>query len=510
LAAILSGLPDATAFTTAGFSLGLDQRDFRVFNNFTDATANDNQTPDEEFPGALGAQLAIWKGVIEWGSLPHGSGGGDPHQPGGLGSGGANFDSTYQGAAADIGLPGDNVISATSLSLGALLGTVEADAGGWRIRIADGGFVFDDGPGVVVTGVDIQGLTTHLYGRALGLGPSAVAGATMGAFGGVAARSIEADDIAGLQSIYGAMSPTKPVITGVTVDSGVMTIQGASFSSIGNEVWLTAMSPSSGTPVVVRGVASTGGGTGISIALPSGIAPGDVLVKRNGAGHDALSNAWPYHPSSTPPPAISAITPSVVEVLAPGPRVVTVTGTDLALVTDVSLDGVPIASSPFGGSFTVVSDTEIDVELPLVAGSGSFELTVTDPSGSDGAALEVVPVASPVLAIDQLDVVQSVGLDFAVSAAEGDVIFLLVSPNDGPTSLPGILELEIGSGLLSSVFTLKGWFVGPELWRTQHFGPFSGLGTGDELHFEGWVLELASGYAAPFASTNALGRIVTR
>jgi len=86
-------LPSRTeAFSVIGGSLGLTQRDYRVFDNFTDATANDNVTPDANFPGYVGVELAIWKADLEWGSRLHGTGNGDPHQVGGLGSGGANFD----------------------------------------------------------------------------------------------------------------------------------------------------------------------------------------------------------------------------------------------------------------------------------------------------------------------------------------------------------------------------------------------------------------------------------
>src|SRR5688572_1531488 len=94
----------SSAFTTLGHSLGLDQRDARVFNNFLDPEANDNQTPHPTWPGALGAPMAVWKGLAEWGSMLHGDGEGDPSQPGGIGSGGANFDVTWQGAAPNAGL----------------------------------------------------------------------------------------------------------------------------------------------------------------------------------------------------------------------------------------------------------------------------------------------------------------------------------------------------------------------------------------------------------------------
>ena len=75
-AALLAGAalfvaPTATnAFTLLGFNLGLGQRDLRVFNNFTDATANNNTTPHAMYPGYDGAEMAMWKGAVEWRSRP--------------------------------------------------------------------------------------------------------------------------------------------------------------------------------------------------------------------------------------------------------------------------------------------------------------------------------------------------------------------------------------------------------------------------------------------------------
>ena len=53
-------VPSSTeAYTTIGGNLGIGQRDFRVFNNFTDPEANNNTTPDANFPGAQGVAMAF-------------------------------------------------------------------------------------------------------------------------------------------------------------------------------------------------------------------------------------------------------------------------------------------------------------------------------------------------------------------------------------------------------------------------------------------------------------------
>ena len=131
--------PETEGFVTLGHSLGLGQRDVRLFDNFADSFANDNTTPHPQFPGYVGAELAVWKGAVEWGSTLHGDGTGDPHQPGGLGSGGANFDPSWQGNADGVGEPDDNVASAIPGGCPPLtLGFTEGSGSqGWRIRFCE-------------------------------------------------------------------------------------------------------------------------------------------------------------------------------------------------------------------------------------------------------------------------------------------------------------------------------------------------------------------------------------
>ena len=88
---------EAGGFVIIGTALDRDERDSRVNNNFQDASANDNATPRADYPGHTGAVMAVWKAHSEWASGPHGDGTGDPLGGNVLGSGGANFDNTFQG-----------------------------------------------------------------------------------------------------------------------------------------------------------------------------------------------------------------------------------------------------------------------------------------------------------------------------------------------------------------------------------------------------------------------------
>jgi hypothetical protein len=314
-ALLLSSSSEAYVFL--GGSLDLTQRDFRIHDNFVNAEAQDNLTPEPEFPGATGAVLAIWKGVVEWGSELHGSGAGDPTQPGDLGSGGANFDATYQGLVSSPGGTNDNVISMLPGFGGGLIAFTELPiSDGWRIRFYEQPSVWHDGPGLIPNGpfdMDLQGVAAHEYGHALGLDHTLVAGATMqgGASGNqVENRSLEADDIAGVQALYGLASFNKPRILHYELQAGAVLVEGTNFAASGNELWFTRGSGSGdGTPVMVTGLSSSAGGTRISAPIPAEAGPGDLLVHIPGVAHDTLSNAFPFDPvlGYCPPPVIHGV-----------------------------------------------------------------------------------------------------------------------------------------------------------------------------------------------------------
>jgi len=292
-----------TAYNTNGAFVGLGQRDFRVFNNFTSTLANDNVTPDPGFPGYTGAPLAIWKACVEWGSGLHATGDGDPSQPGDLGSGGANWDAVFQGLATGVGGPDDNIHSQISGSQGGVYAFTEVPGSdGWRIRYYQN-WAWSDGPDALqIAGtVDLQGVAAHEFGHALGLDHSAVAAATMrGALQGtgVPMRSLDPDDSAGIQFVYGPAVPTKPVISGVSLATpGAITITGTNFWPWGNEVWFTRHTPSAnvadGDPVKLFGIYAQLNGTSITVSIPAEAGPGDVFVRIPGTTNSTLSNGWP-------------------------------------------------------------------------------------------------------------------------------------------------------------------------------------------------------------------------
>ena len=490
----------APAYSLIGGSLGIGQRDVRVFDNFTDVQANDNTTPDPSFPGYTGAELAIWKAAVEWGSELHGDGQGDPHQPGDLGSGGANFDPTWQGNADGVGSSNQNIHSEIQGSSGGVLAFCETPiSDGWRIRYYSD-WIWDDGPGSPPAGSkDLQGIATHEYGHALGLGHSGVIGATMYATANgtaVAQRSIHADDIAGLQAIYGAKSSAKPRITNTSVDpaSGTVTVEGSHFAATGNEVWFThaGVSSAASDPIVrVKGAVSTDGTT-ITVVVPAGAGPGDLLVRVPGSGHASLSNAWPFDPAHVGPqfgpPVVLGIAPNSLPSVVNGPNLATITGSGFGGLLQATLGGLPV--DPL--RMNVLSDTTMTLDVPRQASLGPVLLELTNAFGtSDPAALTIVPPHPPVVALESPFLFSHGGLNLTVGAEPGTAFVLAGSTVASPSVVPGVIYASIGAQF-SSLVVLGGGVVPGQGWTP--FGlPISNLPFGTPIHVQAATLPPGSG-----------------
>jgi hypothetical protein len=486
----------AASYSTIGGSLSLAERHLRVYDNFTAPGANANTTPSPEFPGVTGVELAVWKAAVEWSSELHGSGTGDPHQFAGLGSGGANFDPSWQGNAPAIGTTNDNVVSQIAGSDHGVLAYCETPiSDGWRIRMYET-WDWDDGPGTSLpaAAVDVQGVVTHEYGHALGLGHSGSLGATMYptlAGNGVSQRSIAADDTAGVQAIYGAKSASKPRITGTEVSAGTLTLSGHGFAASGLEIWFTRAASgggSNGAPVKVGGAVSTDGGTRVSAAIPAAAGPGDVLVCNPGGGHADLSNAWPLDPAvegaSGGPPVIAGLAPASVPCIEPGPTIVTASGSSLATVESVSVGGIALQASQFDSA----PGGTLAFEVPTLETLGAVPVVFGNAAGEGAPAmLEITAPDPPTLECASPYAFSSAPLTLRAGAVPGRLLWIAASTELAPTSVPGIVELALGAGgsalavLPCGVVPARGW--------SQLDLALAGLPFGTGIHFQAAVLD---------------------
>ncbi|HET6203135.1 MAG TPA: matrixin family metalloprotease [Planctomycetota bacterium] len=507
-AAALLATPRAVegfAILMPAFSLNTDTRDVRVFNDWPTAS-NANQTPDPNFPNALGAPLALWKGAAEWASVLHNGGGaGDPTQgfPDGIGSGQANFDFVYLGEAPTppphdptSGAPtneNDRIahLAATALGGGVLAITINPGANGWHLEFMPDSVWFD-GPGTMPAGdprFDIQGIAVHELGHALGLAHTTVGTATMFPAAGpgpasVAFRSIELDDRQGVQFIYGVASTTKPRILGfqgIVATQQPLTILGQNFGTgtTLNEVWFRD-DAADNVPRKVTGLASTLGGTQITVVPPCDVANGDVFVKKGTTGTtgNLLSNGVPvaFQSGGNGAPClqcIATISPSPVPILAAAPPEILITapantppGTPPLMTcvptqpqcpgtaqfsTVTQVDVGPFSLGP--SQFTIENDNQIRFTLPLFPSLGAFNVTLTNAGGiTCPATLSVTAVTSPVLVTGPP--VQTAGSTFTATLGSplGTNHVLVFSTSNVPSALPGVVSLGIGNGFTNLSF----------------------------------------------------------
>jgi len=483
---------ESAAFSKIGGALTTSQRDFRVFDNFADLSANNNTSPHPTYPGFTGAEMAIWKGYVEWGSGPHGDGLGDPTLQGNIGDGGANFDPAWAGLTFGVGGADDNIASAiTSCGGGGTLAYTETPiSNGWRIRFCDE-WVWADGPGTInPSSFDIQETACHEFGHALGLGHSTNGQATMApvtSSGSLGGRSIHLDDVQGLKCIYGPAQSTKPLICETQISGTTLEIIGVNFAAAGNEVWFTNASlTSTGADPLVRllNVSSTAGGTRISVTIPAGAGPGDVLARiPGGTTGEFLSNAFPFDPATTGfssgmacgPFNVALVDPTTVPALVPGTgQFLTATGNGLDQTTSIDLNTTPIPPA----QWTVVDPSTITIDLPQAPALGSQTLVFHHAGGSQSLGITVVAPTTPVLQLGTGDpqnvLTQAGGVDVIVSGENGEEHWLYYSLSSAPSNARKLC-LAMGNGFTDLYYLVRytvppsGWFQTNEVY--QYGGP---------------------------------------
>jgi len=318
-----------------------------------------------------------------------------------------------------------NVISQLDSSGGGTRAFAELPSSdGWRIRFFRGPTEWHDGPGPVRSAssdaFDLQGIAAHEFGHVLGLGHT-LGEATMSvntAGRGVPLRSLEPDDIAGIQAIYGVPTPTRTRIDTYELGTATrITIVGEHFASAANEVWFTRLIPGGGGATVeVTGLPSTDGGTRIVVDVPLEAGPGDIIVRRPGNAYEDLSNPMPFDPLVEPcvppvrigvPKMTSAGTLPLLEIegvpSAARQRVRIGTSQGLSSGHGILFSGPAIGHRPFAGgtihvatpyrregSFTFQSlkgKAVVPIDPSMIGTTRVYQLWFVDPADPFGVGL---------------------------------------------------------------------------------------------------------------------------
>jgi hypothetical protein len=248
-----------------------------------------------------------------------------------------------------------------------------------------------------------------------------------------------------------------------------VTLVGTGFAARGNRVWFTQKGRSSdGTPIQVEDIASTLGGTEITLAIPSAAGPGDILVQTDTGGYASLSQPYPFDGAGPEPsaPSIASVDPADIPSLQPfSDQSVTLTGSGLDQVTQVSVAGTPLPAFP--PSWAILDTSTITFEMPTQPALGPVLIEVSGPYGNATIGAEIVAPPSPVVRVqDGSEPAQFFSLSTTVArlgGQPGNLLILVTSLQLGPTNLPGIFHLDIGNNF-QQYFPLLTFVVGPQGW----------------------------------------------
>jgi hypothetical protein len=191
-------------------------------------------------------------------------------------------------------------------------------------------------------------------------------------------------------AITGALTLTSPFGSASADDRFVVTVPAPTISGFspasgapGTVVTVTGTNLAGATSVSVGGVAANymvnRDGT-VSVTIPANAQTGVISITTPGGTANSGRTVFTVLP---PPPTIISFTPTMA---SPG-MTVTITGTNLAGATAVTVGGVPATS------FTVVSPTTITFVVPSNAASGV--ITVTTPGGTANSGRTIFTVLPP-------------------------------------------------------------------------------------------------------------------
>ena len=206
------------------------------------------------------------------------------------------------------------------------------------------------------------------------------------------------------------------------------------------------------------------------------------------------------------PVAISSLAPLTIETLQVGTaETVTIFGAGFVPSTTVTIDGVTMTSN-----FTIVDSTTITLAWPLVSALGATDVVVSNANGSDTISMNVVFNATPTLQIDEGDQVVPLsstnGVTWTVASKPLDVFLLFVSPDNIPSVVPGLYELQLGNNSITAV-KIQNLKINAKGWKSVHV-PFSGISRNLTVYWQGLVLDPLGTLPLPLPASNLQETII--
>jgi hypothetical protein len=147
-----------------------------------------------------------------------------------------------------------------------------------------------------------------------------------------------------------------------------------------------------------------------------------------------------------PNTTITSISPSSIPAVAPDGQSFTITGTNLDIVTGVTIDG--IALTPFPPQWSVVGSTLMTCTMPLVTQLGAVDVTLLYPGGAVSSTITVVANEPPVLDLHNSDpnfLFNALGITLDLGSGPSELAFLAASTDQIPSVLPGLASYDIGN-----------------------------------------------------------------
>jgi hypothetical protein len=203
-----------------------------------------------------------------------------------------------------------------------------------------------------------------------------------------------------------------------------------------------------------------------------------------------------------PGPSISNVTPDSAPAVIPNSIVeITLQGDGFTNLTSLTVGGVELTVIP--PQFLLEGDSQVRIFWTPNGEPGPIDIVLTDNLGSDTATVLLELNDTPTLDLANSSpafILSAIGLQSRVGAQPGDVVFLQGSVSNVPSTLPGLVSLDLGNNF-SELVDLGSLLIVPPSGVIEVTTPLPGGLTGLNVYVQAAVVA-APDYLLPAAVTN--------